>query len=156
MTPSKYALNVFASTYQNGVSDASLLDPTTWTLDQALMDRPGNADIQLDMLLDYATNVPLYPDFQAFFRKYQPPMLIVWGKNDFIFPPKALPRINAIFRTSKRTCSTPVTSLWRLTGKKSPIASRSSLQLPYSYRPTAEGLSKAVGRCYSHTFHKPR
>jgi pimeloyl-ACP methyl ester carboxylesterase len=52
------------------------------------MDRPGNGDIQLDMLLDYASNVPLYPDFQAFFRKYQPPMLIVWGKNDFIFPPE--------------------------------------------------------------------
>jgi pimeloyl-ACP methyl ester carboxylesterase len=68
--------------YQNGVSDVSLLDPTTCTLDQALMDRPGNGDIQLDMLLDYASNVPLYPDFQAFFRKYQPPMLIV------IFPPE--------------------------------------------------------------------
>jgi pimeloyl-ACP methyl ester carboxylesterase len=74
--------------YQNGVSDVSLLDPTTWTLDQVLMDRPGNGDIQLDMLLDYASNIPLYPDFQAFFRKYQPPMLIVWGKNDFIFPPE--------------------------------------------------------------------
>ncbi|CAN5453288.1 alpha/beta hydrolase [soil metagenome] len=74
--------------YQNGVSDTSLLDPTTWTLDQALMDRRGNGDIQLDMLLDYGTNIPLYPDFQAFFRKYQPPMLIVWGKNDFIFPPE--------------------------------------------------------------------
>jgi pimeloyl-ACP methyl ester carboxylesterase len=74
--------------YENGVSDATLLDPTTWTLDQMLMDRTGNGDIQLDMLLDYASNVPLYPEFQAFFRKYQPPMLIVWGKNDFIFPPE--------------------------------------------------------------------
>ena len=74
--------------YENGVSDTSLLDPTTWTLDQALMDRPGNGDIQLDMLLDYGTNVPLYPAFQEFFRKYQPPMLIVWGKNDLIFPPR--------------------------------------------------------------------
>ena len=74
--------------YQNGVSDVTQLDPTTWTLDQALMDRPGNGDIQLDMLFDYQSNVPLYPDFQAFFREYQPPMLIVWGKNDFIFPPE--------------------------------------------------------------------
>lgn len=74
--------------YENGVSDASHLDPATWTLDQALMDRPGNGDIQLDMLYDYRTNVPLYPQFQEFFRKYQPPMLIVWGKNDFIFPPE--------------------------------------------------------------------
>jgi pimeloyl-ACP methyl ester carboxylesterase len=74
--------------YQNGVSDVTHLDPTTWTLDQALMDRPGNGDIQLDMLYDYRTNVPLYPQFQDFFRKYQPPTLIVWGKNDFIFPPE--------------------------------------------------------------------
>jgi pimeloyl-ACP methyl ester carboxylesterase len=72
--------------YQNGVSDLTLLDPTTWTLDQLGMDRPGNGDIQLDMLYDYRTNVPFYPDFQAFFRKYQPPTLIVWGKNDHIFP----------------------------------------------------------------------
>jgi pimeloyl-ACP methyl ester carboxylesterase len=72
--------------YQNGVNDLHLLDPTTWTLDQLGLDRPGNGDIQLDMLYDYRTNVPLYPDFQAFFRKYQPPMLIVWGKNDHIFP----------------------------------------------------------------------
>ncbi len=74
--------------YQNGVSELARLDPTTWTLDQALMDRPGNGDIQLDMLYDYRTNVPLYPQFQEFFRKYQPPMLIVWGKNDHIFPPE--------------------------------------------------------------------
>jgi pimeloyl-ACP methyl ester carboxylesterase len=74
--------------YQNGVADTTLLDPTTWAFDQALLDRPGNGDIQLDMLFDYGSNVPLYPDFQAFFRKYQPPMLIVWGKNDFIFPPE--------------------------------------------------------------------
>jgi len=74
--------------YENGVSDTTLIDPTTYTLDQLGMDRPGNGDIQLDMLYDYRTNVPLYPQFQAFFRKYQPPMLIVWGKNDFIFPPE--------------------------------------------------------------------
>lgn len=74
--------------YHNGVSDPTLLDPTTWVFDQSLLDRPGNGEIQLDMLLDYGTNVPLYPAFQEFFRKYQPPTLIVWGKNDFIFPPE--------------------------------------------------------------------
>jgi len=74
--------------YQNGVADPSLLDPTTWTLDQALLDRPGNGEIQLDLLLDYGTNVPLYPEFQAFFRQYQPPTLVMWGKNDVIFPPE--------------------------------------------------------------------
>jgi pimeloyl-ACP methyl ester carboxylesterase len=74
--------------YENGVSDKSLLDPTTWMVDQVGLDRPGNLDIQMDLMHDYGTNVPLYPEFQAFFRKYQPPTLIVWGKNDFIFPPE--------------------------------------------------------------------
>jgi pimeloyl-ACP methyl ester carboxylesterase len=74
--------------YENGVSDQTLLDPTTWILDQVGLDRPGNAEIQLDLFYSYQTNVPLYPEFQAFFRQYQPPTLIVWGKNDFIFPPE--------------------------------------------------------------------
>ena len=74
--------------YENGVSDTSLLDPTAWLVDQVGLDRPGNLDIQMDLMHDYGTNVPLYPEFQAFFRKYQPPTLIVWGKNDFIFPPE--------------------------------------------------------------------
>jgi pimeloyl-ACP methyl ester carboxylesterase len=73
--------------YQNGVSDISLLDPTAWVLDQYGLDRPDNDRVQLDMFYDYRTNVPLYPQFQEFFRKYQPPTLIVWGENDFIFPP---------------------------------------------------------------------
>ena len=72
--------------YENGVSDLTLLDPTTWALDQVGLDRPGNRDIQMDLMYDYRTNVPLYPEFQNFFRKNQPPTLIVWGKNDFIFP----------------------------------------------------------------------
>lgn len=72
--------------YENGVEDLTLLDPTTWALDQIGLDRPGNRDIQMDLMYDYRTNVPLYPEFQAFFRKYQPPTLIVWGKNDYIFP----------------------------------------------------------------------
>jgi pimeloyl-ACP methyl ester carboxylesterase len=74
--------------YENGVADKTLLDPTAWILDQVGLDRPGNLEIQMDLFLSYGTNVPLYPEFQAFFRKYQPPTLIVWGKNDFIFPPQ--------------------------------------------------------------------
>jgi pimeloyl-ACP methyl ester carboxylesterase len=72
--------------YENGVDDTTLLDPSTWTLDQLGLDRPGNDELQLDLFYDYRTNVPLYPKFQEFFRKYQPPALIVWGKNDYIFP----------------------------------------------------------------------
>jgi pimeloyl-ACP methyl ester carboxylesterase len=50
------------------------------------LDRPGNRDIQMDLFYDYRTNVPLYLKVQAYFRKHQPPTLIVWGKNDKIFP----------------------------------------------------------------------
>jgi pimeloyl-ACP methyl ester carboxylesterase len=77
--------------YETGVADKSLLDPTTWLVDQVGLDRPGNRDIQMDLMHSYATNVPLYPDFQNFFRQYQPPTLIVWGKNDFIFPADGAP-----------------------------------------------------------------
>lgn len=72
--------------YIDGVSDVSRISPDNWMIDQALLDRPGNRDIQLDLFKDYGTNVPLYPDFQAFFREQQPPTLIIWGKNDKIFP----------------------------------------------------------------------
>lgn len=72
--------------YLDGVRDASLVDPTAWLVDQALLDRPGNAEIQLDLFYDYRTNVELYPQFHQFFRRHQPPTLIVWGRNDKIFP----------------------------------------------------------------------
>lgn len=72
--------------YQDGVKDLSLLDPSAWIVDQAGLDRAGNRDIQLDLAYDYRTNVDLYSDFQEFFRRFQPPTLIVWGKNDVIFP----------------------------------------------------------------------
>ena len=55
-------------------------------MDQLFLDRPGNDEIQLALLYSYGTNPPLYPQWQEYFRKYQPPTLIVWGKNDYIFP----------------------------------------------------------------------
>ncbi|NKL41686.1 alpha/beta fold hydrolase [Rhizobium leguminosarum bv. viciae] len=72
--------------YTDGMGDVAHISPDNWVVDQALLDRPGNKDIQLDLLGDYGSNVPLYPQFQAFFRERQPPTLIVWGKNDKIFP----------------------------------------------------------------------
>jgi pimeloyl-ACP methyl ester carboxylesterase len=72
--------------YTDGVSDVSRISPDNWVHDQALLDRPGNKDVQLDLFLDYGTNVPLYPQFQAFFRERKPPTLLVWGQNDKIFP----------------------------------------------------------------------
>lgn len=72
--------------YTDGMGDVARISPDNWVVDQALLDRPGNKDIQLDLLGDYGSNVPLYPQFQAFFRERKPPTLIVWGRNDVIFP----------------------------------------------------------------------
>jgi len=68
-------------------ADASLISPDGYTLDIAYMSRPEAEEIQLDLIGDYKTNVDLYPDFQAYFRKYQPKFLAVWGKNDPAFLP---------------------------------------------------------------------
>ena len=72
--------------YTHGMRNPNRISPDAWTLDQALMDRAGNKDIQLQLFYSYGSNPPLYPQWQAYFRKYQPPTLIVWGKNDPIFP----------------------------------------------------------------------
>lgn len=78
------------SQYLYGVQDASLVAPESYQLDSALLGRPGNDEIQLDLFLDYASNVALYPKFQEFFRAQQLPTLAVWGKNDpFFLPPGA-------------------------------------------------------------------
>jgi pimeloyl-ACP methyl ester carboxylesterase len=72
--------------YTNGVHNLEAISPDTWTIDQHFLDRPGNEEIQLALFYSYGTNPPLYPQWQEYFRKYQPPTLIVWGKNDYIFP----------------------------------------------------------------------
>lgn len=72
--------------YTDGVKSPELVSPDGAAHDQFLLDRPGNDEIQLDMFLSYGSNPSLYPQWQAYFRKYQPPMLIAWGKNDQIFP----------------------------------------------------------------------
>jgi pimeloyl-ACP methyl ester carboxylesterase len=73
--------------YSSGISDPGLIAPEGYTLDAALLARPGNTDIQLDLFLDYANNVKLYPAFQEYFRKSQPPLLAIWGKHDPYFIP---------------------------------------------------------------------
>ena len=62
-----------------------MLSPDAWTHDQALMDRPGNADVQLDLFYDYRTNLPLYSKWQDYFRRHRPPTLVMWGARDEIF-----------------------------------------------------------------------
>jgi len=72
--------------YAHGVEDPELVSPDGAAHDQFLLDRPGNDEIQLDLFLSYGSNPPLYPQWQEYFRKHQPPMLVAWGKNDQIFP----------------------------------------------------------------------
>jgi pimeloyl-ACP methyl ester carboxylesterase len=73
--------------YTHGVAVPESVAPESYTLDTALMERPGNKEIQLDLFLDYASNVKLYPKFQEYFRKSKPPLLAIWGKNDPFFIP---------------------------------------------------------------------
>jgi pimeloyl-ACP methyl ester carboxylesterase len=76
--------------YTHGVTDLSWVSPDGRSLDDFYLTRPGANEVQLDLLLDYASNVAAYPAFQTYFRKHQPPLLAVWGKNDpFFIPPGA-------------------------------------------------------------------
>src|SRR6478672_4113488 len=78
------------SQYLFGVKDETLVAPETYQLDSALLARAGNDEIQLDLFLDYASNVALYPKFQEYFRRMRPPTLAVWGNHDpFFLPPGA-------------------------------------------------------------------
>ena len=72
--------------YTHGVRNPEAINPDNWILDLQHLTREGNPEIQLALFYDYRTNVPLYPNWQKYFRKHQPPTLIVWGQNDFIFP----------------------------------------------------------------------
>ncbi|MBG7630338.1 MAG: alpha/beta hydrolase [Bacteroidetes bacterium] len=72
--------------YTHGVQDVTTISPDNWNIDLQHLTRAENNEIQLAMFYDYRTNVPLYPEWQKYFRDHQPPTLIVWGKNDYIFP----------------------------------------------------------------------
>ena len=72
--------------YTNGVPNVEAISPDNWGHVQPLLDRAGNQEIQLQMFYSYGSNPPLYPAWQSYLREYQPPTLIVWGKNDEIFP----------------------------------------------------------------------
>jgi pimeloyl-ACP methyl ester carboxylesterase len=78
--------------YTHGVRNVEAISPDLWVADQYRLDRPGNQEIQLRLFYNYRSNLLLYPTWQAYFRTHQPPTLVVWGKNDHIFPPEgALP-----------------------------------------------------------------
>lgn len=86
--PLKGFLDIAATRWQwtHGTRNEEAISPDTWTVDQYGLDRPGNAEIQLQLFYDYGSNPSRYPEWQAYFRKHQPPTLIVWGRNDHIFP----------------------------------------------------------------------
>jgi hypothetical protein len=85
--------------YTHGVANPDSVPPESYTLDTALLERPGNKDIQLDLFLDYASNVKLYPEFQEYFRKSKPPFLAIWARAiPFSFPRER--------RRSGKTCRT--------------------------------------------------
>lgn len=76
--------------YTHGAPNPEMIEPESYTLDAALLDRPGNREIQLDLFLDYANNLALYPTFQQYFRTARPPLLAIWGRHDpFFIPPGA-------------------------------------------------------------------
>jgi len=82
------ALTLAATRAQHvdGAADPALVSPDSWTLDQYWLDTPGRAQIMLDLLYDYQSNVALYPTWQRWLREYQPPLLLPWGRNDKFFP----------------------------------------------------------------------
>ena len=86
--PLKKFLTLGATKWQwtHGTRNAAAISPDTWIVDQYFQDRPGNKDIQLQLFYDYGSNPPLYPEWQAYFGHYQPTTMVVWGKNDQIFP----------------------------------------------------------------------
>jgi pimeloyl-ACP methyl ester carboxylesterase len=73
--------------FLEGAPDASLVNPDSWEHAQWGMERPGNKEIQLALQADYGSNVERYDEWHAYFRAHQPPALVVWGKNDFVFAP---------------------------------------------------------------------
>jgi len=72
--------------YTHGVRNIEKISPDSWLIQEALLNRPGGKEIMLDLLYDYRTNLERYPEWHAYFRKHQPPTLVVWGKGDVVFP----------------------------------------------------------------------
>jgi pimeloyl-ACP methyl ester carboxylesterase len=84
---SRMSLDGVKAAYFQGVSDPRTIEPESYTLDAAILARPGNADVQIDLKLDYKRNIERYPLYQAFFRERQPKLLATWGRNDLFFIP---------------------------------------------------------------------
>jgi pimeloyl-ACP methyl ester carboxylesterase len=80
-----FEMPVTRKQYLEGVPDPSLVSPDAWEHAQWGMDRPGNKELQFELHANYGSNVARYDEWHAYFRKHQPPALVVWGKGDFVF-----------------------------------------------------------------------
>jgi pimeloyl-ACP methyl ester carboxylesterase len=116
--------------YTHGVADTSSVSPDGYSLDNFYLARPGADDVQLDLFSDYKSNVALYPEFQAYFRKHKPPFLAAWGKNDPFSCRRALRRSSVTFQTLTCASSTPATSRSRRTVTRSLRQSAISCRTP--------------------------
>jgi pimeloyl-ACP methyl ester carboxylesterase len=82
------AVNFTKNQYVNGTRNPDTISPDSWNLDQYVLDRPGNKEIQLALFYDYQNNLKQYPIWHEYFRTNQPPTLVAWGKNDIFFAPQ--------------------------------------------------------------------
>ena len=89
--------------YTTGVKDTSLVSPDGYNLDNYYMTRTGAHEVQLDLFLDYASNVQMYPKFQDYFRRHQPPLLAVWGNGDPFFVPAGAEAFKRDIKNAKVT-----------------------------------------------------
>ena len=105
--------------YTHGVTDPTRVSPDGYSLDNFYLARPGADEVQLDLFGDYKSNVALYPTFQDYFRTHKPPFLAVWGKNDPFFLPPGAEAFKRDIRTPSCASSTPATSRWKPTPRKS-------------------------------------
>ena len=105
--------------YAHGVGDDSFVSPDSHTLDSFYLARPGNDEIQLDLLLDYQVERRALRTFQAYLRQHQPPVLAVWGKNDPFFMPPGAEAFKRDVPRPTSASSTAATSRWRPTHARS-------------------------------------
>jgi len=109
------------SQYTFGVPYPETIAPEGYTLDAAMIARPGNMDIQLDLFLDYANNIGLYPSFQEYFRKEKSLLLAIWGKHDPFFIPGGA----EAYRRDNPNCDHPISGYWTLCNRNASRRDRS-------------------------------
>ncbi len=90
--------------YVNGTRNSAVISPDSWNIDQFVLDRPGNKEIQLALFYDYQNNLKQYTTWQQYFRTYQPPILAAWGKNDIFFGPQGALAFQKDAKDVKFTC----------------------------------------------------